>query len=149
MTTQEQIPSEIPVCQLDADGYFVSVTVADLSREDGTYLIPGGCVNTEPPSIPAGKRARYVAGGWVLEDAANPPDGNPLPQDPKEQILCQIDAIERQTLMNRAVREFMLAQAEQIGEAAGYTPAQLYQVNVGYRKVKDVDTEIVALRAKL
>lgn len=74
----------------------------------------------------------------------------PQPQpDQKALLQSEIDAIEHATLMNRAVREFMLAQAEQIAAASGYTPAQLYQVNLGYRKVKDIDTQIAALRAQI
>lgn len=69
------------------------------------------------------------------------PDVPPTP--PAEQIA----AIERVTLMNRATREFLLALAEKEGTAAGLTQAQLYQANVAYRVVKDIDTQIVALRA--
>lgn len=64
-------------------------------------------------------------------------------------IKYQIEQIERETLMNRAVREFMLANAEMIAASQGYTPEQLYQVNVGYRRVKDIDNQIAALRAQI
>lgn len=74
----------------------------------------------------------------------------PQPQvDPVQAVKDKIATIERDTLMNRAVREFMLAQAEAIGASAGLTPEQLYQANVGYRKVKDIDTEIAVLRAQI
>lgn len=69
--------------------------------------------------------------------------------DPVEQVKAQINGIERETLMNRAVREFMLAQAEAIASGQGYTPGQLYAVNLGYRKVKDVDNQIAGLRAQI
>lgn len=64
-------------------------------------------------------------------------------------LLNQIDTIERQTLMNRATREFMLAVAEQQGAAMGLSPTQLYAANIAYRSVKDIDTQIVALRSQL
>lgn len=75
----------------------------------------------------------------------------PEPADPPSDadFRAQIDQIERETLMNRAVREFMLAQAEQLAASAGYTQEQLYAVNVGYRKVKDIDNQIAALRAQI
>lgn len=94
-----------------------------------------------------------------IADGDQPPDWThhmtstdvvpPTQPDPVKQVIAQIDAIERETLMNRPVREFMLAQAEQIAASSGYTPAQLYQVNLGYRKVKDIDTQIAALRAQI
>lgn len=87
MTTEEQLPSEIPVCQLDADGYFVSMTVADLSREDGTYLIPGGCVNTPQPSIPQGKRAKWTGSEFVLEDIPTPPAPVEPPPPTHQQLV--------------------------------------------------------------
>lgn len=57
------------VSQLDATGVFVSAAVADLSPlEEGVWLLPGGCVDAAPPDVPAGKRARFVGGEFVLED---------------------------------------------------------------------------------
>lgn len=82
--TTENLPAEIPVCQLDHSGYFIGMTVADLSREDGTYLIPGGCVNTSPPTVPAGQRARWVAGAWLLETVSAPPEETPAPKTTEE-----------------------------------------------------------------
>lgn len=61
----------------------------------------------------------------------------------------QIDQIEIATLMNRATREFMLLIAEQQGAASGLTPSQLYAANPAYKKVKDIDNQIVALRSQI
>ena len=66
----------------------------------------------------------------------------------KTKAKRQIAEIERETLMNRAVREFMLLSAEAQAAAQGITPAQLYAANPAYKSVKDVETQIVALRAK-
>jgi len=66
----------------------------------------------------------------------------------KAKAKRQIAEIERETLMNRAVREFMLLSAEAQAAAQGITPAQLYAANPAYKSVKDVETQIVALRAK-
>jgi hypothetical protein len=138
------------VSQLDASGYFLGAAVADESPlEPGVYLIPGGCEDVEPPEVPEGQRARLVGGVWQFEVENFPPDSDPLPDDPKEQILRQIDTIERQTLMNRAIREMAIGIAEEKAASIGMTPQQLYMANLGYQKVKDVDNQIAALRSKL
>lgn len=45
--------------------------------------------------------------------------------------------------------EFMLLTAEAQAAAQGITPAQLYAENPAYKSVKDVDTQVTALRGKL
>jgi len=67
----------------------------------------------------------------------------------KAKAKRQISELERETLMNRAVREFMLLSAEAQAAAQGITPAQLYAANPAYKSVKDVDTQVTALRGKL
>lgn len=60
-----------PVCQLDADHLYIGQTTADLDimARDGSYLIPAGCIDTDPPQISAGKAARWNGEGWdVIED---------------------------------------------------------------------------------
>lgn len=68
------------VSQLDRDGYFIGVAIADESpREPGVYLLPAGAIDVEPPVVPEGKRARYVGGSFVLEDIpAPPPEPEPV-----------------------------------------------------------------------
>jgi hypothetical protein len=63
--------------------------------------------------------------------------------DPKAAIRAQIEQMERDKLMPRAVREFMLLFME-----SSFTPAQLNQ-NIGYVGVKAFDNEIKALRDQL
>ena len=72
-------------------------------------------------------------------------EGNtPEPADPVvPDYAGQIAALEAQTLMPRATREFMLGYAE-----SSYTAEQL-AANVGYQKVKAFDNQIRALRAQL
>ena len=67
----------------------------------------------------------------------------------KTKAKRQIAEVERETLMNRAVREFMILSAEAQAAAQGVTPAQLYAANPAYKSVKDVDTQVTALRGKL
>lgn len=119
--------------------YFLSAE--DIAR-GGRSLIPANCVeitDTEADEIRAAQQ--------------------PQP-DPAIIIIAQIDAIERDTLMNRATREWMLMSAER--EAArdysidltvpgnlDLVQAGLYAGNLGYRKVKDIDNQIAALRAQI
>jgi len=94
------------------------------------YMLPAGCVEITEAEADAIRIASIPV---------------PLPPTPQEQI----DTIERNTLMNRATRELMIGIAEKEGAALGLTPAQLYLANVAYRSVKDVDTQIAALRAQI
>lgn len=71
------------------------------------------------------------------------------PEDQKVVAKRQISEIERETLMNRAVREFMLLSAEAQAAAQGVTPVQLYAANPAYKSVKDVDAQVAALRGKM
>lgn len=61
----------------------------------------------------------------------------------RKAALETIDRIERENMMPRATREFMLAFME-----ASFTPAQL-TTNIGYQKVKALDDQLRAERAKL
>jgi hypothetical protein len=76
---------------------------------------------------------------WLAE--GNTPEPADLPSPPD--YLAQIDALERQQLMPRATREFMLMFME-----ASATPEQL-ALNPGYKAVKAFDAKINALRAKI
>lgn len=66
-----------------------------------------------------------------------------IEQARKSKIQNKIDELERSAMMPRVTREYMLLQME-----AMFTPEQLSQ-NYGYRKVKEFDNEISALRASL
>lgn len=63
--------------------------------------------------------------------------------NPSDAIRAQIDALERQQLMPRATREFMLMFMEL------NAPAEVLAVNPGYQAVKAFDEQIKALRAQL
>ena len=85
-------------------------------------------------------------GGLLIQ---HPPLVQSVPLTASEQAQAQIDALERQYLMPRVVRESLIAQAEERGAALGYTPAQLAIKNKGYAGLKALDTQIAALRAQL
>jgi hypothetical protein len=51
--------------------------------------------------------------------------------------------------MNRFVREAMLLISVQQAAALGLTEPQLYAANIGYKRVKDLDTQIITLRTQM
>ncbi|HFC8518896.1 TPA: tail fiber assembly protein [Neisseria weaveri] len=55
-----------PVCQLDSDGLYLGQTEADLdiNARDGSYIIPGGCIDTAPPEPRDGHAARWTGEAW-------------------------------------------------------------------------------------
>jgi hypothetical protein len=77
---------------------------------------------------------------WL--DAGNSPEPADVP-DPKIAIQGQIDELERQQLLPRATREFMLLSMQSMAK-----PEQLAS-NFGYQAVKAFDDQIATLRAQL
>ena len=54
------IPQTKPVCQLDADGIYVCQTVADADPlQPENWLIPAGCIDTEPPEVKPEQAAQW------------------------------------------------------------------------------------------
>ena len=66
-----------------------------------------------------------------------------------ENILHQINLLEDTTKIPRVIREFTLAQAVITAAAAGVDEPTLYAQNIGYKKLKDLDDQIFALRQQL
>lgn len=54
------------VCQLDSDGIYIGQTEAELDTyaRDGSYLIPGGCIDTAPPEANENQAARWTGSSW-------------------------------------------------------------------------------------
>jgi hypothetical protein len=52
------------VYQLDPDGFLVGPAMAD-KLIDGTWQIPGGCVERKPPLEKAGYRRQWDGKKWV------------------------------------------------------------------------------------
>jgi hypothetical protein len=60
------------VSQLNEQGYFVGITIADESPlEPGVFLIPGNAVDAEPPVVPEGQRVKWD-GEWIFENLPEP-----------------------------------------------------------------------------
>ena len=60
--SEKQYPPTKPVCQLDADSLYLHQTVADLDplAADGSYLLPAGCIDTQPPETRTGYAAKWL-----------------------------------------------------------------------------------------
>ena len=68
------------VCQLDASGYFIGLTVADESpKEPGVFLMPARTVDAAPP-VDGFRRAKWGGSGWLYDQPVEPsPAAEPLP----------------------------------------------------------------------
>lgn len=74
----------------------------------------------------------------------------PLPQEERAvRIAARIDAMERQEQLPRPTREFMLLQLETIAAGQGIPLEQLRANHYAYRRVKEFDEAIAALRSQL
>ena len=65
----------------------------------------------------------------------------------KQALQRQIDNLETSSKMNSFVRKAMVLLSVQQAATLGLTELQLYAANVGYRMVKDLDTQITALES--
>lgn len=74
-----------------------------------------------------------------------PPTQEEIAAQAKAAVQEQINALERQYLMPRITREFVLAAAEKEAASLGIDP----MVNKGYAALKVFDSQIAALRALL
>lgn len=79
-----------PVCQLDHDGYFVGMTVADESPlEPGVWLMPARAVDVAAPEVPEGYRAKWSGVSFDLEEIT----AGPEPEQPAPLTLAERRAI--------------------------------------------------------
>ena len=61
------------ISQLDDEGVFVGPVVADESPlEPGVFLIPARAVDATPPTVPAGKLARWNGEKFIFENLPKP-----------------------------------------------------------------------------
>lgn len=103
--------SEKIVSQLDDAGYFLHATVADESPlEPGVYLLPFGAVDLAPPVVPAGQRAKYSGGKFVMENIPQPePEPEPAPPTDAE-IAEAVSAARQRAYQHEADPVFFKAQ---------------------------------------
>ena len=54
------LPQSKPVCQLDAEGFYLCQTVADADpMQPENWLIPAGCIEAEPPEVKPEQAAKW------------------------------------------------------------------------------------------
>lgn len=95
-----------------------------------------------------GSQDSYILDGLT---AITDEEADLLRAKPAEPVppAAQIDALERHHMLPRPVRDVMLGLMEKEAAALGLTPEQLRLANPGYRRVKELDEQIAALRALL
>lgn len=72
--SNHQVLWEKPVCQLDENGLFLGMAVAELDvyARDGSYIMPAYCVDTTPPESRPNHIAQWQNGAWhYLPDYRN------------------------------------------------------------------------------
>ena len=84
------------VYQTDAQGYFVGVTTADADPLNPTeWLIPAGCVVTEPHDAPEGSQVKWDGSAWAMEAIPVEPE----PEEPEPTPLDVVVRSERDNLL--------------------------------------------------
>jgi len=83
------------VYQTDIEGVFVGTTTADQDPLDSTnWLIPAGCVETEPPTVDDSQFAKWDGSDWVVEDTpVVESDPEPKPLSEAETVRAERDAL--------------------------------------------------------
>ena len=117
------------VYQTDAQGYFVGVTTADVDPLNPTeWLVPAGCVTTEPHSAPDGSRVKWNGSQWVNEvipAGPKPEEPEPTPQDvlvrsERDTLLADTDwTANSDVTMSDAMREYRQALRD-VPQQAGF-----------------------------
>lgn len=118
-----------------------TATEADLAAHG---LVPVVMVETVPDDYKNYNRTEELVGAERRVTWTRKPQDE-IDANRKANIQAEIDALERDTLLPRVAREFMLIQFQAVAAAQGVDPME----NFGYRKVKELDDKINALRASL
>jgi hypothetical protein len=78
------------IYQTDKNGFFVAIDEADPDPlTPGAWLIPGGCVETAPPKLSKGQRAKWDGSKWNIIDKTPEPELKPEPTKQEQQDARQ------------------------------------------------------------
>jgi len=121
------------VYQTDHSNYFVNVAFADPDPlQPNHWLIPGGCIETHPPSFDSTThKARWTGTEWALEEIPVPPP-EPEPEQPDPNAVPQYvtplqarKALTAQGLRTQ-VEEYIATQSLEVKDAWEYA-TQFYR----------------------
>ncbi|AVQ80763.1 hypothetical protein [Variovorax sp. PMC12] len=120
----------------------VELNESDLSpREEGVWLIPGNCLETAPPFIPAGKYAAAEDGSWVLRDIPEPE----LPVDPEPEAPEPIRSITMRQARLALLREGILNNVDTAIAALPSPQREAAQIEWNYGSIVDRSSPLVSL----
>jgi hypothetical protein len=112
------------VYQTDHDRFLVGVTHADPDPlQPGEWLIPGGCVTTEPPTLVGGQSAQWTGDEWVIVEPEPEPEP-PAPPTPEE-ILAAQKELYRQAVQDHIDETARSRQYENGFALASYVSSQV------------------------
>lgn len=111
-----------------------------LKTNDVLRLLENAIIPQDPANI-----------DWQLYQQWLEQGNTPEPADPEPTLdaAAQIEALEREYMLPRPVRDVLLPLMEAKAVELGYTIEQLRTSNSGYRKVKELDEQIAILRNQL
>lgn len=95
-----------------------------------------------------GKIESRIVSQIPADDATIPADP-PTSTEQRAIIANQIAEMERQQLLPRVTREGLLNAFVVLAAGQGVTEPELYASNIAYKKTKDFDAEIIALRTQM
>jgi hypothetical protein len=114
--------------------------------DDPTFRASQGITEIPDPQLPEGvsDETHYI----THQDTepyivCTPKSAQQITQQNNAKLQQQIESEERNTMLPRVTREFMLGFTE-----AQFTPEQL-ALNVGYKRMKELDEKIKALRGQI
>jgi len=91
------------VYQTDHEGFYIGTNNADPDpMQAGNWIIPGGCVTVEPPTLTEGQRAQWTGDTWTVVDPVPEPEPEPEPEPTYEELLAQAEAKRRSAYQQEA-----------------------------------------------
>lgn len=121
-----------------------------LSNNGAITRVSGGVI-TGIPADPANTDYQEYLSWVAAGNAASPPD----PLDSKEVARAALAFLERDTMMNRGLREFLLVAMQDLAQRQasimgnGVTASMVLAGNSAWLRLVQIDTQATQLRAQL